>query len=527
MSLSLILSSFPWISLSIWMPIISGFLIIFLANKHVIFSVNNVKILAFFLSIISFLITLAPVFLFDSSKDAFQLVEKFIWLDRFNIEYFLGIDGISLWFLPLTSFMTVIVILAGWEVIKTKISLYMGSFLILSGLMIGVFSALDGLLFYLFFEATLIPMYIIIGVWGGPRRVYAAFKFFLYTFLGSVLALLAIIYLYIDSGSFSIVDWHVLPLSLTTQIYIFIAFLLAFAVKIPMWPVHTWLPDAHVEAPTGGSIILAAIMLKLGAYGFLRFSLPITPDASQYFSPIMIGISLVAVIYIGLVALVQKDMKKLVAYSSVAHMGFVSLGFFLFSNLGVNGGIVQMISHGFISGAMFFCIGVLYDRMHSREISDYGGVANKMPIFSAFFVFFAMSNAGLPGTSGFVGEFFVILAALEKDFWLGFLSALTLILGAAYSLWLVKRVIFGAVQNKNVDNLSDLNKREFFLMVLLSLFVLIIGLKPDLITTKMDVSVGRLIDQMEFGKDFSKVRPIESTNANEIFQTNLLPGTTE
>ena len=345
--------------------------------------------------------------------------------------------------------------------------------------------------------------------------------------MGSVLALLAIIYLYIDSGSFSIVDWHVLPLNLTTQIYIFIAFLLAFAVKIPMWPVHTWLPDAHVEAPTGGSIILAAIMLKLGAYGFLRFSLPITPDASQYFSPIMIGISLVAVIYIGLVALVQKDMKKLVAYSSVAHMGFVSLGFFLFSNLGVNGGIVQMISHGFISGAMFFCIGVLYDRMHSREISDYGGVANKMPIFSAFFVFFAMSNAGLPGTSGFVGEFFVILAALEKDFWLGFLSALTLILGAAYSLWLVKRVIFGAVQNKNVDNLSDLNKREFFLMVLLSLFVLIIGLKPDLITTKMDVSVGRLIDQMEFGKDFSKVRPIESTNANEIFQTNLLPGTTE
>lgn len=525
MSLSLILSPFPWISLSIWVPIISGLLIIFLANKNSFFSVNNIKFFSLIFSFFSFLITLVPVFLFDSSKDAFQLVEKFIWLDRFSIEYFFGIDGISLWFLPLTSFMTVIVILAGWEVIKTKAPLYMGSFLILSGLMIGVFSALDGLMFYLFFEATLIPMYIIIGVWGGPRRVYAAFKFFLYTFLGSVLALLAIIYLYIDSGSFSIVDWHVLPLDLTIQIYIFMAFFLAFAVKIPMWPVHTWLPDAHVEAPTGGSIVLAAIMLKLGAYGFLRFSLPITPDASHFFSPIMIGMSLVAVIYIGLVALVQTDMKKLVAYSSVAHMGFVSLGFFLFSNLGVNGGIVQMISHGFISGAMFFCIGVLYDRMHSREISDYGGVANKMPVFSAFFVFFAMSNAGLPGTSGFVGEFFVILAALETNFWLGLLSALTLILGAAYSLWLVKRVIFGVVKNKSVDDLSDLNKREFVLMLLLSLFVLIIGIKPDLLTSKMDISINRLIDQLEFGKDFSEIKPIKSTNSNEALQTNFLTRT--
>ncbi len=523
MSLSLIYSSIPWLSLAIWIPIISGVFITYIGKSDSVFSVKYIKLLSLFFSIIGLLISFIPIFLFDANKDAFQFVEKFVWIRRFNIEYFVGVDGISLWFLPLTAFMTVIVILAGWEVIKDKVSLYMGSFLILSGLMIGVFSALDGLLFYLFFEATLIPMYIIIGIWGGPKRVYAAFKFFLYTFLGSVLALLAIIYLYIDSDSFSILDWHILPLSLSVQVYLFLAFFLAFAVKIPMWPVHTWLPDAHVEAPTGGSIVLAAIMLKLGGYGFLRFSLPITPDASQLLSPIIIGISLVAVIYIGLVALVQSDMKKLVAYSSVAHMGFVSLGFFLFSNLGINGGIVQMISHGFISGAMFFCIGVLYDRMHSREISDYGGVANKMPIFAVFFVFFAMSNAGLPGTSGFVGEFFVILAALETNFWLGFLSALTLILGAAYSLWLVKRVIFGEIKNENVANLSDLNFREFFLMVILALFVLIIGIKPGILTNKMDISINRLIDQLEYGKDFPKENLVDIDKVNDKF-SNILSG---
>ena len=521
MSLSLIYSSFPWLSLAIWMPVFSGSLIIYLGKQDSKFSITNIKFLSLFFSLVSFILTMLPVFLFDSNKDAFQLVEKFTWFSRFNIEYFFGVDGISLWFIPLTAFMTIIVVVAGWEVIKSKVSLYMGSFLILSGLMIGVFSALDGLLFYLFFEATLIPMYLIIGIWGGPKRVYAAFKFFLYTFLGSVLALLAIIYLYVDSNSFSIIDWHILPINLNTQIYLFMAFFLAFAVKIPMWPVHTWLPDAHVEAPTGGSIVLAAIMLKLGAYGFLRFSLPITPDASQFFSPIIIGISLVAIIYIGLVALVQTDMKKLVAYSSVAHMGFVSLGFFLFSNLGINGGIFQMISHGFISGAMFFSIGVLYDRMHSREISDYGGVANKMPIFAVFFVFFAMSNAGLPGTSGFVGEFFVILGALEINFWLGLLSALTLILGAAYSLWLVKRVIFGEVTNENVAKLADLNRREFFIMTVLALFVLIIGVKPNLLTDKMDVSINRLIDQLEYGKDFAIEERADPNIINEQLNVNF------
>ena len=522
MSLSLIYSTFPWLSLAIWTPVVSGLFVIYLGKKSSLLSIKNIKVLSLSFSLICFFISIVPVLTFDSNIDAFQLVEKFMWLDRFNVQYFFGIDGISLWFLPLTAFITFIVILAGWDVVKKEVSLYMGSFLILSGLMKGVFSALDGLMFYLFFEATLIPMYIIIGVWGGPRRVYAAFKFFLYTFLGSVLALLAIIYLYIDSGSFSIIDWHVLPINLNIQIYVFLAFFLAFAVKIPMWPVHTWLPDAHVEAPTGGSIVLAAIMLKLGAYGFLRFSLPITPDASQFFSPVIIGISLVAVIYIGLVALVQTDMKKLVAYSSVAHMGFVSLGFFLFSILGINGAIVQMISHGFVSGAMFFSIGVLYDRMHSREIADYGGVANKMPIFSVFFVFFAMANAGLPGTSGFVGEFFVILAALETNFWLGLLSALTLILGAAYSLWLVKRVIFGEIKNENVRGLSDLNSREFILMIFLSFFVLLIGIKPDLLTNKMSVSVNRLIDQLEYGKDKSTDKLSSKKENKKVFKVNYL-----
>jgi NADH-quinone oxidoreductase subunit M len=376
----------------------------------------------------------------------------------------------------------------------------MASFLILSGLMIGVFSALDGLLFYVFFEATLIPMYIIIGIWGGPNRVYAAFKFFLYTLLGSLLTLVAIIYLYTKSGSFSILDWHALPLSMSEQIPIFLAFLLAFAVKVPMWPVHTWLPDAHVEAPTGGSVVLAAIMLKLGAYGFLRLSLPIAPDASHHFSGVMITLSLVAVVYIGLVAMVQTDMKKLVAYSSIAHMGFVTLGFFIFNQMGMQGGLVQMISHGFISGAMFLCIGVLYDRMHSRRISDYGGVANTMPKFAALFMFFAMANSGLPATSGFVGEFMVILGAVQFNFWVGLISATTLILGAAYSLWMYKRVVFGAIANDQVRALKDIDAREMLMLSLLAIAVLVMGLWPRPVTDVSEASVRALLQHVAVSK---------------------------
>ncbi|NDF03968.1 MAG: NADH-quinone oxidoreductase subunit M, partial [Betaproteobacteria bacterium] len=410
------------------------------------------------------------------------------------------VDGISVWFVPLTALITVFVVVAGWEVIEDRVAQYLGAFLILSGLMVGVFCALDGLLFYFFFEATLIPMYIIIGVWGGPRRVYAAFKFFLYTLLGSLLTLVAIVYLYVQSGSFEVLSWHLLPLTMREQTLIFGAFLIAFAVKVPMWPVHTWLPDAHVEAPTGGSVVLAAIMLKLGAYGFLRFSLPIAPDASQDLAPIMIALSLVAVIYIGLVALVQEDMKKLVAYSSVAHMGFVTLGFFLFSPLGLEGGIVQMISHGFVSGAMFLCIGVLYDRVHSRAISDYGGVVNRMPRFAAFFVLFSMANAGLPATSGFVGEFMVILAAVSEQFWLGLGAATALILGAAYTLWMVKRVIFGEVANERVAQLSDVSAREFWMLMAMALLVLFMGLWPAPFTNLMTTASEDLLRHVSVTK---------------------------
>ena len=422
-----------------------------------------------------------------------QFSEKLNWIERFNVNYSLGIDGISLWLVVLTSFISVIVVIAGWVVIEKKVAQYMGSFLILSGLMIGVFCALDGLLFYVFFEATLVPMYIIIGVWGGPNRVYASFKFFLYTLLGSLLTLVALIYLYVQSGSFDILVWHTLPLSFTQQIFIFCAFLAAFAVKVPMWPVHTWLPDAHVEAPTGGSVVLAAIMLKLGAYGFLRFSLPISPDASHYLSGFIITLSLIAVIYIGLVALVQTDMKKLVAYSSIAHMGFVTLGFFMFNDMSLQGAIVQMISHGFISGAMFLCIGVLYDRVHSRQIADYGGVVNTMPKFAAFFVLFSMANCGLPATSGFVGEFMVIVGAVKFNFWIGMLAATALILGAAYSLWMVKRVVFGAVANQNVAQLVDLSVREFCMLGVLAIAVLAMGLYPKPITAAMQTSVSDLL----------------------------------
>jgi NADH-quinone oxidoreductase subunit M len=404
------------------------------------------------------------------------------------------------WFIPLTAFITVIVILAGWEVIKDRVAHYMAAFLILSGLLIGVFSALDGLLFYVFFEATLIPMYVIIGVWGGHNRVYAAFKFFLYTLLGSLLTLIAIIFLYLKSGTFEITAWHKLPLTLTEQVLIFLAFLMAFAVKVPMWPVHTWLPDAHVEAPTGGSVVLAAIMLKLGAYGFLRFSLPIAPDASRELDGFIIALSLIAVVYIGFVALVQEDMKKLVAYSSIAHMGFVTLGFFMFNTLGMQGAIIQMISHGFVSGAMFLSIGVLYDRMHTRRIADYGGVLNKMPHFGALFIFFAMANCGLPATSGFVGEFLVILGAVEYDFWIALAAGTSLVLGAAYSLWMVKRVVFGAVANDHVRDLQDVNTREFGILMVMAAAVLAMGLYPKPFTDITEQSVKALLEHVAHSK---------------------------
>jgi NADH-quinone oxidoreductase subunit M len=430
-----------------------------------------------------------------------QFVEKMPWLERFNVNYHLGVDGISVWFVILTAFITMVVVLAGWEVITRKVNQYMGAFLILSGLMIGVFCALDGLLFYVFFEATLIPMYLIIGIWGGPNKIYASFKFFLYTLLGSLLTLIALIFLYTKSGgSFDIQAWHQLPLDLSTQTLLFFAFFAAFAVKVPMWPVHTWLPDVHVEAPTGGSAVLAAIMLKLGAYGFLRFSLPIAPDASHEWAWLMIALSLTAVLYVGLVAMVQQDMKKLVAYSSVAHMGFVTLGFFIFNDLGIAGGIVQMIAHGFVSGAMFLCIGVLYDRVHSRDISAYGGVINTMPKFAAFALLFAMANCGLPATAGFVGEWMVILGAVKFNFWIGAAAASALIFGAAYTLWMFKRVYLGPIANDHVKHLTDINAREFLMLSLLAVAVLGMGINPKPFTDVMDSSVAELLRHVAVSK---------------------------
>jgi len=485
------------LSFAIWLPIFFGVLVLASGSDR---NPGYARWMSLIGSLVSFVITLPLITRFDKSTAAMQFVEKSSWIERFHISYYLGVDGISMWFVVLTAFITVIVVISAWEVITERVAQYMAAFLILSGLMIGVFASLDGLLFYVFFEATLIPMYIIIGVWGGPNRVYAAIKFFLYTLLGSLLTLVALLYLYFHSGTFEILQWHQVKLSMNEQILLFIAFFMAFAVKVPMWPVHTWLPDAHVEAPTGGSVVLAAIMLKLGAYGFLRFSLPIAPDASHSMAAFIIAISLIAVIYIGLVALVQADMKKLVAYSSIAHMGFVTLGFFIFNEIGIEGGIVQMISHGFISGAMFLCIGVLYDRVHSRQIADYGGVVNTMPKFAALSVFFAMANCGLPATSGFVGEFMVILGSVKYNFWIGLLAATALIFGAAYSLWMVKRVIFGDITNKHVAELKDLNTREFFMLGVLAIAILYMGLYPKPFTDVMHASVVNLLTHVAQSK---------------------------
>jgi len=479
------------LSAAIWIPIAVGVLLFALGRDD---NARAVRWVALIGSLAALLVTLPLISGFDTHTAAMQFEENVVWIERFNVRYHLGVDGISMWFVPLTAFMTVLVVLAGWQVITDRVALYMGAFLVLSGLMVGVFCALDGVLFYTFFEGTLIPMYIIIGVWGGPKRVYAAFKFFLFTLAGSLLMLVALMYLYYKSGgSFDILTWHKVPLREGAQTWLFFAFLAAFSVKVPMWPVHTWLPDAHVEAPTGGSVVLAAIMLKLGAYGFLRFSLPIVPDASREWAWFIIALSLIAVIYIGLVALVQNDMKKLVAYSSIAHMGFVTLGFFIFSDLGISGGLVQMISHGFISGAMFLCIGVLYDRVHSREIAAYGGVVNTMPKFATLAVLFAMANCGLPGTSGFVGEWMVIIGTVKTSFWLAALAATTLVFGAAYTLWMVKRVYFGSVANDNVKALADLDLREFAVLSMLAIAVLWMGVYPKPFTDVMNVSVGELI----------------------------------
>jgi NADH-quinone oxidoreductase subunit M len=486
------------LSLAIWTPIIFGVVLLAFGRDD---QARMVRWIALIGAVVSFLVTLPLYDGFQLGTSAMQFVEKEVWIQRFNVHYHLGVDGISLWLVLLTAFINVIVVIASWESITSRVNQYMASFMILSGLMIGVFAALDGMLFYVFFEATLIPMYLIIGIWGGPNKIYAAFKFFLYTLLGSLLMLVALIFLYNKSGgSFEILDWHQLPLTGTAQTLLFFSFFAAFAVKVPMWPVHTWLPDVHVEAPTGGSAVLAAIMLKLGAYGFLRFSLPIAPDASHEWAWLMVALSLIAVIYVGLVAMVQQDMKKLVAYSSVAHMGFVTLGFFLFNDLGVSGGIVQMIAHGFVSAAMFLCIGVLYDRVHSREIASYGGVVNTMPKFAAFALLFAMANCGLPATAGFVGEWMVILGAVKANFWIGGAAATALIFGAAYTLWMYKRVYLGPVANDHVKELVDINGREFLVLALLGIAVLYMGIYPKPFTDVMDTSVADLLKHVALSK---------------------------
>jgi NADH-quinone oxidoreductase subunit M len=501
-------ADFGLLSVLIWLPIAGGTLLLLAGSRMG----GAHRWLALALSVLTFMLSLPLYAGFDSGTADMQFVERIPWISAFRVEYFLGIDGLSMPLILLTTFLTPIVVIAGWEVVKQRPDQYFAAFLILEGLMIGVFSALDGLLFYVFWEAMLVPMFIIIGVWGGERRVYATIKFFLYTFLGSVFMLLALIYLYLQTGGYSILGFHSVPLSMAEQVPIFLAFLFAFAVKVPMWPVHTWLPDAHVEAPTGGSVILAAVLLKMGGYGFVRFSLPIAPDASQTLALLMIGLSLMAVVYIGFVALAQQDMKKLIAYSSIAHMGFVTLGFFIAwailartgdtagIGMGITGGMVQMVSHGFVSGALFLCVGVLYDRLHTREIGAYGGVVNTMPVFASFFVLFALANAGLPGTSGFVGEFLVILASFKANFWYALLAGTTLVLGAAYTLWMIKRVVFGAVANDGVATLRDVSAREFLILALMAGGVLILGLWPAPLVDVMAASVDRLVEQVTQSK---------------------------
>ena len=494
---------FPYLSVLIWLPIAAGIVVLLLGDKNI----GAARWVALLAATATLLISLPLLTHFNSTTADLQFPEKLAWIARFHSYYALGVDGISLPLVVLTAFITIPVIIAAWTVIEARPAQYFAAFLIMEGLMIGVFSATDALLFYFFWEAMLIPMFLIIGIWGGPRRVYATIKFFLYTFLGSVFMLVALIYMYVKAGDYSIASFQALPLTLVEQRYIFIAFFLAFAVKVPMWPVHTWLPDAHVEAPTGGSVILAAIMLKMGGYGFLRFNLPITPDASRQLDLIIIALSLIAVVYIGFVALVQQDMKKLIAYSSIAHMGFVTLGAFLVyqivrntgglqgAGMGFDGAMVQMISHGLVSGALFLCVGVMYDRMHSRQISDYGGVINTMPIFAAFMVLFALANIGLPGTSGFVGEFLVIIASFKASFWYSLLAATTLILGAAYTLWLVKRVVYGPVGNAKVAALTDLNGREFGILAVLAIAVLLVGIWPAPLLKIMEPTIHHLVDQ--------------------------------
>lgn len=486
------------LSLVVWLPVFSGMLVLATGGDH---NARMARWIALAGSVVGLLVALPLYTQFDATLSTMQFVERHTWIEHFGIYYHLGVDGISMPLILLNCFTTPLVVLAGWEVISKRVSQYMGAFLIMSGIVNGVFSSLDAILFYAFWEASLIPMFLIIGVWGGPNRVYAAIKFFLYTLMGSLLMLVAFIYLYkVSGGSFSILDYHRLSIPMAPQILIFFAFMLAFAVKVPMWPVHTWLPDAHVEAPTGGSVVLAAVMLKLGGYGFLRFSLPIVPDASHELSGMMIALSLIAVVYIGLVALMQADMKKLIAYSSVAHMGFVTLGFFLFNAYGIEGAMVQMVSHGFVSGAMFLCVGVMYDRLHSRQIADYGGVANRMPVFAAFFMLFAMANAGLPGTSGFVGEFMVIMATIKVSFWYAFLAATTLITGAAYTLWMYKRVVFGAVGNAHVEEMQDISRREFLILAILAVAVLWMGLYPLPLTEVMHATVTDLLAHVSQSK---------------------------
>ena len=486
------------LSLAVWIPILAGLAVLAGGGDA---RAPLQRWIALAGALLGFAVTIPLYLNFDLGSAGLQFEEKVLWIERFNIHYHLAVDGISVLFVLLNSFITVLVVISGWSVVESRVGQYNAAFLILSGLLNGVFSALDGVLFYVFFEATLIPMFIIIGIWGGPNRVYAAVKFFIYTLAGSLLMLVALLYLYNASGgSFAILDWHKLPLALAAQILLFFGFLFAFAVKVPMWPVHTWLPDAHTEAPTGGSVVLAAILLKLGAYGFVRFSLPILPDASRELAWLMIALSLIAVAYIGLVALVQTDMKKLIAYSSISHMGFVTLGFFVFNAYGLEGGLVQMISHGFVSAALFLCVGVLYDRMHTRLIADYGGVVNTMPKFAALMMLFAMANAGLPATSGFVGEFMVIMGAMQANFWIALVAATTLIWGAAYTLWMYKRVIFGAVANEHVAALQDLNQRELLVLGLLAVAVLFMGIYPLPFTEVMHASVSELLRHVSVSK---------------------------